>query len=217
VKEKLIMTRLTKLEGLALVASVLAAVGAAAAQPSITYGGDTFTLITGNSDTDASWADAEAAANAAGGYLAVLPNQATIEAVYNGLINNALTTWFNNSGGGSQGQEAWLGAVPADGSHSTTNPNNWSWVTGIPAPGPVPSVVPWTVGDNFHPGEPNGDSEGLAINRYATYQFNDEGGYVGGYILEKGPVGGVPDTATTGGLLSGALLGLQMLRRKLSR
>jgi VPDSG-CTERM motif len=208
------MKKLIKLEALAVVTSFLAVVGTVSAAPSITYGGDTFTLITGNSDTDTSWADAEAAANAAGGYLAILPNQATIEAVYNGLIDNVSTPWFNNVGTGSQDQEAWLGAVPADGSHSTTNPNNWSWVTSIPTPGPVPSVTPWTVGGNFHPGEPNGDSEGLAINRYSTYEFNDEGGHVGGYILETS---NAPDSGTTCSLLAGALLGLQTLRRKLSR
>jgi hypothetical protein len=212
------MKRLIRLEALALSASFLAVVGTASASPSITYDGDTFTLITGNSDTDTSWSDAEAAANAAGGYLAILPNQATIEAVYNGLINNALTPWFTSAGGGSQNSEAWLGAIPADGSKSTGDKNNWSWVTSIPAGiysgNPVPSVTPWTVGANFYPTEPNGDSEGLAINRYGTYQFNDEGGSVGGYILETNSV---PDSGTTLGLLGGALLGLQTLRRKLSR
>jgi hypothetical protein len=53
----------------------------------------------------------------------------------------------------------------------------------------------------------------LAINRYGTYQFNDEGTLTGGYIVEKS----VPDSGLTAGLLGGALLGLQALRRKLSR
>jgi VPDSG-CTERM motif len=212
------MKKLIRLEALALTASLLAVVGTASAQPSITYGGDTFTLITGNSDIDTSWALAETMANAAGGYLAILPNQATIEAVYNGLINNPMTPWFTSAGGGSQYSEAWLGAIPADGSKSTTDKNNWSWVTSVPAGlyggNPVPSVTPWTVGGNFYSSEPNGDSEGLAINRYGTYQFNDEGGMVGGYILETSSV---PDSGTTAGLLGAALLGLQTLRRKLSR
>ena len=53
---------------------------------------------------------------------------------------------------------------------------NWKWVTG----------AAWTADDanNFSTGEPNGDSEGLAINRYGTFTFNDEGGHVGGYIVE---------------------------------
>jgi hypothetical protein len=212
------MKMFIKLETLVFAASFLAIVGIASAQPSIVYDGDTFTLITGNSDIDTSWSTAEAMANGAGGYLAILPNLATVEAVYNGLINNPMTPWFNSSGSGSQAQEAWLGAVPADGSHSTVNPNDWSWVTGIPAPGAVPSVVPWTVGGLFAPGEPNGDSEGLAINRYSSYLFNDEGGYVGGYIMETGPLPtGVPDSGVTLGLLGGACLGLQTLRRKLSK
>jgi hypothetical protein len=211
------MKTLKKLETLTIAASLLAVFGTVSANAQIastSYGGDEFYLYAGNN----SWAADEAAANALGGYLAILPNQATITAVYNGLINNG---FFVSGGGGSQAVEAYIGAIPADGSESTTSANNWSWVTTAPAGlydgSPVHSVVPWTVGANFNAGEPNGDSEGLAINRYGTSTFNDEGGATGGYIVEIGKVpGAVPDGAMTGGLLGGALLGLQALRRKLS-
>ena len=210
------MKKLIKLEALAIAASLLAVFGAVSANAQIasfSYGGDEFYLYAGNN----SWAADEAAANSLGGYLAILTNPATITAVYNGLINNG---FFVSGGGGGQSVEAYIGAIPADGTDSTGNPNNWSWVTTAPAGlylgSPVASVVPWTVGGNFHSGEPNGDSEGLAINRYGDSTFNDEGSGTGGYIVETGPIGGVPDSGTTCGLLGGALLSLQMLRRKLS-
>jgi hypothetical protein len=208
------MKTLMKLETLAIVASLVAVFGSVSANAqiaSVSYGGDEFYLYAGNN----TWAADEALANADGGYLAILPNQSTITAVYNGLINNG----FFVSGGSSQAAEAYIGAIPADGSASTSNPNNWSWVTSAPAGlyngQPVPSVVPWTVGGNFHSGEPNGDSEGLAINRYGDSTFNDEGSGTGGYIVEVGPVP-APDGGMTAGLLGGALLGLQAIRRKLS-
>ena len=83
--------------------------------------------------------------------------------------------------------------TPLGGFTSTTNPNNWAWVTG----------APWTAFDasNFAPGEPNGDSEGLTMNRYGNSTWNDEGTEVGGYIVE---VRGVPDACSTQMLLVGA-------------
>ncbi len=188
---------LTLLGGLNAVATPLA---------TTTYGGDTFSLYAA---PGISWSAAEDAANVDGGYLAILPDQATIEAVYNGLIGNGFFT--ANAG---QQFEAYLGAVPADGSYSTSDANNWSWVTSVPPSGPVASVVPWTVGDNFHSGEPNGDSEGLAINRYGTYEFNDEGGYVGGYIVETQ---GVPDFGSTQVMLLGACAMIGAVGRRLRR
>lgn len=149
-----------------------------------TYGGATYQLWAGNYP----WTVAEADAVADGGTLAVLTTAAQTTAVYDGLIGNG---FFQPVAG--QAQEAWLGAVPADGSHSTTNPENWAWVTG----------APWTAFDaaNFDPGEPNGDSEGLAINRNGVAEWNDEGGFVGGFIVEKS---GVPDGCSTQLLLAGA-------------
>ena len=188
---------LTLLGGLNAVATPLA---------TTTYGGDTFSLYAA---PGISWSAAEDAANVDGGYLAILPDQATIEAVYNGLIGNGFFT--ANAG---QQFEAYLGAVPADGSYSTSDANNWSWVTSVPPSGPVASVVPWTVGDNFHSGEPNGDSEGLAINRYGTYEFNDEGGYVGGYIVE---IPGVPDSDSALAMLGASFLTIGAIRRKFGK
>jgi hypothetical protein len=190
------MKTLKKLETLTIAASLLAVFGTVSANAQIastSYGGDEFYLYAGNN----SWAADEAAANALGGYLAILPNQAAITAVYNGLINNG---FFVSGGGGSQAVEAYIGAIPADGSENVTSQHNvapandWSWVTSVPAGlydgSPVHSVVPWTVGGNFNAGEPNGDSEGLALNRYGTSTFNDEGSGTGGYIVEIGKVPG---------------------------
>jgi hypothetical protein len=172
--------------GLALAGSLFSQFNASAnsAIASTSYGGDTFYLYAGN----VTWSVAEAAAVLDGGTLAVLTSAPQTTAVYNGLIGNGFFT--ANAG---QQFEAWLGATPADGSQSTTDPNNWAWVTG----------APWTAFDagNFNAGEPNGDSEGLAINRYGTTTWNDEGSQVGGYIVE---VAGVPDTCSTQMLLVGA-------------
>src|ERR1700733_8746353 len=99
------MKTLMKLETLAIAASILAVFGTVSANAQIasySYGGDEFYLYEGNN----SWAADEAAANALGGYLAILPNPATITAVYNGLIGNG----FFVSGGGSQSAEAYIGA-----------------------------------------------------------------------------------------------------------
>jgi hypothetical protein len=191
-----------------------AVVGTASANSPIatySYGGDTFYLYAA---PGATWNADETAANANGGYLAILPNQTTIEAVYNGLINNG----FFQSGIASQAVEAYIGAVPADGSSSTTSALNWSWVTTPQAYNgtPVTSVVPWTVGANFNPGEPNGDSLGLAINRYGTYTFNDEGSYTGGYIEEKSSGNAVPDGGLTSAMLGLGVAGLGVLRRRLA-
>jgi hypothetical protein len=182
--------------GLILVGSLLSQSDASAnsAIASTTYGGASYYLYAGNLP----WTVAEADAVSDGGTLAVLTTSAQTTAVYDGLIGNGFFT--ANAG---QQYEAWLGATPADGSHSTTNPGNWAWVTG----------APWTAFDeaNFAAGEPNGDSEGLAINRYGAPTWNDEGGYVGGYIVE---VQGVPDGCSTQYLLGGAFGLLGFVGRK---
>jgi hypothetical protein len=191
--------------GLVLTGTLLTQSGALAGpilDASTTYGGDTFYLYQGDSATDtgsSAWANAEAFAVGQGQILAVLTSSAEIQAVYNGLINNGP---FFVSGGGSQAAEAWLGGYTTAPNFSTTSPYAWAWVNG----------APWTAADaaNFNAGEPNGDSEGLAINRYGTFTFNDEGGFVGGFITET-----VPDGGLTISLLGGALVGVGALRRKL--
>jgi hypothetical protein len=181
--------------GLVLGAALISPLDASAQTfvTSTTYGGDVYQLYSGNYP----WTVAEADAVADGGTLAVLTSAAQTAAVYNNLIGNGFFT--ANSG---QQFEAWLGATPADGSTSTTSRTNWKWVNG----------ATWNSFDvnNFAPGEPNGDSEGLAINRYGNSEWNDEGGYVGGFIVEK-PItrngigaNGVPDGCSTQLLLSGA-------------
>jgi VPDSG-CTERM motif len=159
-----------------------------------TYGGHTYELWAHNG---ISWVDAEAAAVAEGGTLAVFTTPAETTSVYNTFIGTGFFTT-----GSSQDIEAWLGARPADGSSSTHDPNNWAWVTG----------EAWNAYDagNFDPGEPNGDSSGLAINRQGAPTWNDEGGHVGGYIVEKA----VPDAGSSLVLLGGALGLLGMIRRK---
>ena len=161
---------------------------------STTYGGHTYELW---GDAGVSWATAEANAVAEGGTLAVLTTDTEIQTVYSALVGHG---FFQATA--SQSVEAWLGATPADGSTSTTNPNNWKWVTG----------ETWTTDDvnNFAGGEPNGDSMGLAINRYGTFTFNDEGSFVGGYIVEKNSV---PDGGITAFLLGIGLLGMGTLKR----
>src|SRR5271154_2993314 len=117
------MKKLTAITGLAL-AGMLAAQSNASAQlvTSTTYGGHTFELIA--APNGISWSDAEAAAVADGGYLAVLPDAATTSAVYDALINNGYFTANN----GPQFQ-AWLGGFTTDPGFTTTDPTAWAWVT----------------------------------------------------------------------------------------
>jgi hypothetical protein len=188
--------------GLVLGAALISQVDASAQTfvTSTVYGSQVYQLWSGNLP----WATAEADAVADGGYLAVLTSAAQTAAVYNGLIGN---DFFTQPGG--EANQAWLGGYTADGSGSTTDPNNWAWVTG----------APWNAFDagNFAAGEPNGDSEGLAINRYGTDQWNDEGGLVGGFIVEKNIIGdrnGVPDSGSTQIMLAGACALMGAVGRK---
>jgi hypothetical protein len=185
----------TKILALSILASGLS-VGVVHGLPiaTTTYGGHTYELYDA---PGISWATAQAAALAEGGYLAVLTDSTETSKVYGALINNG---FFQQST--SQAVQAWLGATPADGSTSTTNPNNWKWVTG----------EAWTAFDagNFAGGEPNGDSIGLAINRYGSFRFNDEGSFVGGYIVEKNSI---PDGGLTALFLGIGLVGIGTFRR----
>lgn len=180
-------------------AGMLAFIATASADPvfvtSYNYDGHTYSLY---ADTGIHWQAASDWAISKGQELAVLPDTATISAVYAGLIGNGFFT--KNDG---QAYSAWLGATPSGSVTSTTSRYDWSWVDG----------TAWTdqAANNFASNEPNGDSEGLSINRYGNFSFNDEGGFVGGFITES-----VPDGATTIMLLGGSLCGIGMLRRKLN-
>lgn len=161
---------------------------------STTYGGHTYDLYAA---PGLSWSDAQAAAVLEGGYLAVLTDAAENTAVYDALIG---TAFFNIFAG--QGGQAWLGGFTADLSGTTTDPFNWAWVTG----------EAWTAFNaaNFAAGEPNGDSSGLAINRFGNATYNDDT-YTGGYIVEKNSV---PDSGMTIALLGLSLSCLAFFRRK---
>jgi len=163
---------------------------------STTYGGHTYDLYAA---PGLSWSDAEAAAVLQGGYLAVLTDSAENSAVYSALIGAG---FFSVQGG--QESQAWLGGFTADLSGSTFDPLNWAWVTG----------EAWTAFNaaNFAAGEPNGDSQGLAINRYGNSTYNDDT-RTGGYIVEKNSV---PEGGMTLALLGLSLSGLAFLRRKQS-
>jgi len=182
---------------------LLLAVQSVSASPiaSVTFGGHQYDLYAaGPNDGDLiSWLDANTQATAAGGHLAVLTTLEETQAVYDGLIGNGFFTKENPN---PYSKQAWLGATPADGSASTTDPWNWAWVTG----------EAWTAFDasNFAGGEPNGDSSGLVINRYADFTWNDVGA-AGGYIVES-----IPDGGATVSLLGLALTGLGLLRRRFS-
>ncbi len=168
-----------------------------------TYNGHSYDLY---ENLDISWQNAKTEAVADGGYLATLTSLAETTAVYGAFINNGFFT--ANDG---QQYQAWLGGYTTDSGFSTTNPSAWAWVTG----------ESWNAFDqaNFAPAEPNGDSSGLTINRFGTPKWNDEGGRVGGFIVEHGPsatpTGTVPDSASTLGLLSGSFALVGALRRKL--
>ena len=149
-----------------------------------------------------SWVDANALATGPGSYLATFTSQAETDAVYGSLIGSGFFQAVNG-----QANEAWLGGFTTDPNQSTTNPNAWAWVTG----------EQWTAFDagNFGPGEPKGDSTGLAINRFGTTAWNDESGPVGGYIVEKESAR-IPDSASTLALPGSACTALAVFRRKLS-
>ena len=169
---------------------------------SVTYGGQQYDLYAATDVTGLiSWADANAAATTAGGYLAVLTSLAEAQAVYNGLINNGFFIQTGNVDDLAYSKQAWVGATPTV--PGTSDPTKWKWVTG----------EPWTAFDisNFHGGEPNGDNAtgGLVLNRFNNFQWNDVN-LAGGYIVESH----VPDGGTTIGLLGLALTGLGLLRRR---
>ena len=138
------------------------------------YGGNIFALV---SYPSATWQDANVDALSWGGHLASLTTQQETLSVYNAFYGIGLF------GPGSPTPEAWIGGLTTDSDYTTHSRDAWAWTDGDP----------WTAFDasNFAPGEPNGDSSGLTINRYQSPMWNDAGsvGYPGPsginlYILE---------------------------------
>ena len=188
---------------LGLASLVLASANAVASPiATTTYGGNKFDLY--DATGGITWANAEANAVSLGGHLAALTSASQTTSVYSALINHGTFT------GGGQYQQAWLGGYTADHSGSTSNPHNWAWTTG----------AYWNAFDvgNFAPDEPNGDSSGLAINRFGTSKFNDEAytwqgnTAVQAYIVETH----VPDGGNTLALLGLGLVAVGAVRRKLA-
>jgi hypothetical protein len=146
------------------------------------------------------WTEAKSAAEAKGGYLATLTSEAENNWVYQSVVA-PLFTYPNPN------LQAWLGGYTTNPGQSTTDPNAWAWVTG--------EEWDWT---NWAPGEPNGDSTGLTINRFANNKWNDEGSWlpnVGGYVVEyeRNPQA-VPDAGASATLLGLALMGLTSIRSR---
>lgn len=187
-------TLLTPVLGFAL-SSLTASAGLIA---TTSYNGSTYELWEQSGIT---WAAANTAASAAGGHLATFTDAAETQAVYDAFIGTGFFT--ANSG---QRYQAWLGGYTTETDQSTTDSWAWAWVTG----------EAWDAyaAGNFAAFEPNGDSTGLTINRFGTPYWNDEGGLVGGYIVEKSvsvPDGGSALALMTGGV---ALLGLYSRRTR---
>jgi hypothetical protein len=161
------------------------------------YGGSVYALVQKFGIT---WDKANEGAVAFGGHLASLTSEAETLGVYNGLYGHGFLS------ANSAAPEAWIGGFTTDPNFTTHSPDHWAWTTG----------ELWTAFDagNFGPGEPNGDSTGLTINRYQTSKWNDEGswiGGIGGYIVEFAPKTNpgptpVPEPSTVAGAAVFALL-----------
>jgi hypothetical protein len=122
---------------------------------------------------------------------------------------------------------AGLGEVWAGGYQNpiteTTPTAGWTWVNNE---GTFPGVNSTTPYANWNSGEPNdaygpGSEQYLGLNLGSTGGFNDEGNlsFITGYVIEYDPntVYDVPDTASTGVLLTGAVGVLGMVSRRLRK
>lgn len=150
-----------------------------------------------------SWADANAAAIASGGYLATLTDAAENQFVFDVVVEPV----FGTGNGGNDGVQAWIGGYQSD---SGLEPDGgWQWVTG----------EAWSF-TNWAGGEPNnsgGNEDHLAINRFGDWRWNDEGAWTGGvrgYVVEYNRV---PDGGMTALLLALGLGSMAAVRRKLNR
>ncbi len=106
-----------------------------------------------------SWAEADAAAIAAGGYLATITSQAENDFVYSLLTDPQ--DWFTETTAPYRVYGPWLGAVKLPGSSDPSA--NWTWVTGEPW-----VYTNWSVAT----GEPN-NYEGIGEDRACFWYMGD--------------------------------------------
>ena len=157
-------------------------------------------------DQAITWVEADAAATAAGAYLATLTSSAENAFVYD-LVNGDSAFWFSDGAGNGIGP--WLGGIQTECSPPAPN-CGWGWVTG----------EPWGGYTNWASGEPN-DWLGQIEDALAFHgkgmlmgpQWNDrgrDGGKANGYVIEFVPEPGMLLLLLSGGL---ALLRSRRLRR----
>ncbi|MFZ5483080.1 MAG: hypothetical protein ACOZB0_02515 [Pseudomonadota bacterium] len=148
--------------------------------PETTFGGHRYRAVLASGGI--SWAEAERAARALGGYLASVSSPAENDAIY-GLVRNDDRFWFIDGAGNGQGP--WLGGYQDTGAQEPRG--GWRWVSGERF-----DYSHWA------PGEPNnsgGAEHHLQLFGSGTLKgphWNDIGGEsrsVRGYIVEFGDQG----------------------------
>lgn len=166
----------------------------ASSGPETTFGGHRYRAVLASGGI--SWAEAERAARALGGYLATVSSQAENEAIY-GLVRNDDRFWFIDGAGNGQGP--WLGGYQSSGAQEPRG--GWRWVSGESF-----DYSHWA------PGEPNnsgGAEHHLQLFGSGTLKgarwndVNGESRSVRGYIVEFDGASAIPSgrdsTASQGG------------------
>jgi len=118
------------------------------------------------------------------------------------FVKQLITSIASPSVGGG---EYWLGGIQKPDSSDPTV--NWTWITGE-----TWGATYWNSGEPNHAGNPYPE-DWLAIGWASERNWNDEGnfGNVSGYVIESTPDGGASLA-----LMGVALMGLGVLRRKIS-
>jgi len=177
----------------------------------VSYGGHYYDVISAPHIT---WDDARVAALSSY-YLGFEGHLVTITSA---AEDAAVGSLIANAGLG----EAWAGGYQNP-ITETTATAGWTWVNNE---GTFPGVNGTSPYANWNSGEPNdaygpGSEQYLGLNLGSTGGFNDEGNlnYITGYVIEYDPntVYDVPDTASTGVLLTGAFGTLGLVSRRLRK